>query len=143
MGARRPYPALVAAWGPGPFDNDAAAQWAGRFDDADPQERVVLIKDALRAVLDGDGTADEGQAVAAATVVAAVVPDGLDFDAADGLVTIAPDSFAVDDELRELALEALRRVSSQGSPWYRRWSEAGRLDEASSSLQPVVTALRS
>lgn len=132
----------MAAWGPGPFDNDAAAQWAGQFDDADPDERLSLVRGALHAVLDGDGLDGEWEAIAAATVVAALVPDGLAVDAANSPVTLAADSTTVDGELRALALDALRRVSSQGSPWYRQWSEAGRLDEASSSLQPVVAALR-
>lgn len=132
----------MAAWGPGPFDNDAATSWAGRFDVADHDGRLELVRTALRAVLDGDGGADDGEAVAAATVVAAVVPGGLSFDPTDGPVPITADALDVDDDLRLLALDALRRVSSHGSPWYRRWAEAGRLDEASSSLQPVVAALR-
>lgn len=139
----RTYSVDVAAWGPGPFDNDAAARWAGRFDDADPDERLELLRSALHTVLDGDGSDGGSEAVAAATVVAALVPDGLVFDASHGPVTVAADAVTVDTELRNLALDALRRISSAGSPWYRQWSEAGQLDVASSSLRPVAAALRS
>ena len=39
----------VGAWDSGPFDNDDAADFAGQLDEADPNQRIVLIREALQA----------------------------------------------------------------------------------------------
>jgi Domain of unknown function (DUF4259) len=46
----------MGTWGEGAFDNDAAADWAHRFERADRASGIALIEDAL-----GRGSGDTGQ----------------------------------------------------------------------------------
>jgi hypothetical protein len=58
----------VGAWDSGPFDNDDAADFAAQLDEADPNQRIVMIREALR-ISDDEETFP--RAVAAAAVLAA------------------------------------------------------------------------
>src|SRR5687768_3899739 len=69
----------VGAWDSGPFDNDDAADFAAELDDADPNQRILLLRAALQAAVDSDGEDAEDEtfprAVAAAAVIAATRVD--------------------------------------------------------------------
>ena len=128
----------VGAWGSEPFDNDGAADWGGDLDDARPQDRAIIVRSAL--ILD-DGYLNVGQgqiAMAAAAVVAAVrrgsVPDSSywpDFLTAGG-------SLDLPDDLRDLALNALDRITSSNSELQDLWTEDGPNEE----WEAQITGLR-
>jgi hypothetical protein len=66
-------------WDIGPFDNDGAADWCGNLHDAEPAERVGLIRQALREAAAETGFLDsrEGErAIAAAAVISSQLPGG-------------------------------------------------------------------
>jgi Domain of unknown function (DUF4259) len=71
----------MGARGEGAFDNDTAADWSGKFENADLAAGLQLITDALSAVAQADAAAylcvDDGErAVAAAELVALINPCG-------------------------------------------------------------------
>jgi hypothetical protein len=123
----------VGAWDAGPFDNDEAAEFAQELDNADPNERIILIRDVLRAVLDTDDEEErdiaEPRAVAAAAVL---VADQTDPAAADS--AYAPkflgtgEPLDIPDDVTELAVLALDRVAASGSEWSQLFGEAETLD---------------
>src|SRR5690242_17424939 len=72
----------MGTWGTGPLDNDAAAAWCVMLDDAAPDERPTLIRQPLTAAANQDPSVYldsdlASEAVAAAVVVASLLPDGL------------------------------------------------------------------
>jgi len=136
----------MVAWDVGPFDNDPAADWCGDLNDADPNERLAMISEALAS------TAQESEylhgalpfeAVAAAAVVASQIPGGPpidspygpDFLAEGGHIDLPPDA-------QELARKALDRVLGDESEWRDLWDDAGQLSEAVAALAPIRAALR-
>jgi hypothetical protein len=133
----------VGVWGVGPFDNDTAADWGLLFEAADAGRRAALVRDALVAVvdhvdvyLDSDYAAE---AVAAATVVAAMVEGG-----GARLPSFAPDfleepaGLLVSPDLPDLALAALDRVTGENSEWRDLKAD----DElAIEALRPIRDAL--
>jgi hypothetical protein len=65
----------MSIWGPGPFDNDDAADW---FDDFTDRPDLAVIREALEEVADPTHVglidiADGGEAIAAAAVLADVL----------------------------------------------------------------------
>ncbi|MEU5836846.1 DUF4259 domain-containing protein [Streptomyces diacarni] len=126
----------MGTWDAGPFDNDAAADFAGTLDDAAPHERHALLAAALR---EATGTADYldadlGQeAVAAAALVAAQHPEGAPAARATGPQHPLPDL----TDLRPLAVQALDRVTTQPSELLDLWTES-----PTSPWPPTITALR-
>ncbi|MEV3957011.1 DUF4259 domain-containing protein [Streptomyces albogriseolus] len=74
----------MGTWGIGPFDNDAAADFAAGLDEAGPERRVAMIRDVLVRTIDATGwLADADEAVAAAALVAARCPGGEPVDPDD------------------------------------------------------------
>jgi Domain of unknown function (DUF4259) len=134
----------MGTWGLGPFDNDAAADWAGALDDAAPEERCSLIRDALTAAIEAEEYLDGDEAataIAAAAVVAAKQPDSLELDNNYGPNADTVDSLRLEPDLRVLATRALVRAWGEASEWRELWEEAGQYDEARSALDPVLSAL--
>lgn len=114
----------MTAWGTGPFDNDAAADFAASLDDLDPEDRVGAIRDALtEAAEESDYLEREagGAAVAAAALVAAQQPDGEPVDSAYGPKQAIPD---LPGGLCALAVAALTRVLADDSELTELWSES-------------------
>ena len=98
----------VGTWGTGPFDNDAAADFAGDLDDALPGEREALVRGVLARTVVATGDLGEAvEAVAAAALVAAQCPGGQPVETVYGPRQPLP-SFP--DDLRELAARAVERV---------------------------------
>lgn len=131
----------MGAWGSGPFDNDTAADWAGEYDDASPAGREALVRRSLPAKAP-TGSVDEWEtvAIAAAAVVAALLPGGPTPDPVYGPQQLVPGQLPAED-LAPLASVALAHAVAAGTEWHASWSEAGALDEALSALQPIISAL--
>ncbi|MGI5170976.1 DUF4259 domain-containing protein [Spirillospora sp. CA-253888] len=123
----------MGTWGPGAFDNDDAADFAGELDTAPREQRVGLLRAALEAQIREDEFA-EAVAVGAVAIVASQCPGGEPTDPIYGpneqIPTLAP-------ELRLLAVQALDRVidgrTAVSPVWYEgdsgmRWrAMVGRL----------------
>ncbi|WP_168176603.1 DUF4259 domain-containing protein [Williamsia sp. 1135] len=131
----------MSTWGIGAFDNDDAAQWAAKFDASSSVERVNVVRNALRVVLDRDHTAEEFAAVAAATTVASSLPGG---------PLLAPDygpdrhlieQFRASDDLPDLAVRALNRIKGAKSEWSGLWNRAGSLDDAVAVIDAIIDEL--
>ncbi|MFI6639493.1 DUF4259 domain-containing protein [Streptomyces sp. NPDC050504] len=116
----------MGTWDVGPFDNDTAADWCGSLDDALPEAREGLIRDALVVTVDTADYLDSdfaAQAVAAAALIAAQCPGGDPVDSAygpDGTVPALADLAG----LRTLALRALDRVTTEPSEMLELWEES-------------------
>lgn len=115
----------MGTWGPGPFENDKAADFGGDLDDLVEQERPVAIREALRtAALQADSlNSSEGDvAVAAAAIVAAQCAGGQPTNPNYGPKKQVPPLPA---DLRTLAIEALNRVVGKNSELAELWDESG------------------
>jgi hypothetical protein len=125
----------VGAWDSGPFDNDDAADFAGELDNADPAQRIVLIRQALQAGVDSDDEESFPRAVAAAAVVAAArAPIPVDSSYAPKF--LADDDGALDapEDLVELAVLALDNLADSDSEYAEMFGEAGTLETLRSAL---------
>jgi hypothetical protein len=119
----------MGTWDVGPFDNDTAADWCGDLDAAAPEQRAVLICDALSRVAEhGDEYLDSDdavEAIAAAAIVAAQLPGGTAID-----TPYAPDflleggNVEVGDEVPAIAVRALNRIVEKDSEWRELWEES-------------------
>jgi len=110
----------MGTWDVGPFDNDTAADWCGDLDDASPDARQDLVRDALVRAADTRDClyANVGdEAVAAAALVAAQSPGGEPAHPHYGPDEPLPDLTG----LRALALQALDRVMTQPSELLELW----------------------
>ena len=136
----------MGAWDNGIFDNDTAADWAGGLDDAEAADRPGLVRSALTAAIEADDDGidldDASCALAAAAVVAARLPGGPDVNHNYGPNVETLADLHLDGDLVPLALQAIDKVVAEESEWYEVWDDAGSLDEARATLEPVVTALR-
>ncbi|RUL89912.1 DUF4259 domain-containing protein [Verrucosispora sp. FIM060022] len=119
----------MGTWDDGPFDNDTAADWCGELHDADPSARAAMVRAALTTAALNTGYLDHVNAVsaiAAAAITASQMPGGDPITspyAPDFL--LAGESLDLDDDLPQLAVEALDRVLSDDSEWRSDWAEAG------------------
>jgi hypothetical protein len=135
----------MRTWGTGPFENEVADEFGTELDNADPDQREIVLRGALRETVDADGDPDVEpclRAVAAAAVVAACCPGAPriesdyepEFLALGNLPEPAPD-------LPPLAHEALDRVEEPDSGWSAYWRKNDALDEALAALDPIRDAL--
>ncbi|MEV4969949.1 DUF4259 domain-containing protein [Streptomyces scopuliridis] len=153
----------MGTWDTGHFDNDAAVDFSADLDEVTVEQRTEIVRAALlRAVAgnsgdggnngedgdDGDVTARgplDGEvgaaAVAAAALVAAQCPGGPPVESVYGPEEPLP---RLPEELRELALLALDRVSVPGSEVRDRWVKAdgenGAWHHGMAELRAVLTA---
>ncbi|MFF2412486.1 DUF4259 domain-containing protein [Streptomyces sp. NPDC058092] len=111
----------MGTWDTGHFDNDTAADFSGRLDDAPEAERATLIRAALNAVIEAPDY--EGEvAVAAAALVGSQCPGGEAVTTAYGPDKPLPPLPA---DLRPLAVKALDAVLGESSELRELWEEAG------------------
>jgi hypothetical protein len=130
---------LVGAWDSGPFDNDDAADFAGQLDDADPNQRLLLIREALQAALDAEGEDAQEEAfpraVAAAAVIAANRVDAAPLESGYAPKFLRSDEpLGVSDDLIELAVLAVDRLADSDSEYADLFGEAGTIDTLRAAL---------
>ncbi|NEC53901.1 DUF4259 domain-containing protein [Actinospica acidiphila] len=126
----------MGTWGTGPFDNDAAADFAVGLDEAGPARRVEMVREVLVRTVDATGRlADADEAVAAAALFAAQCPEGEPVDPEDGPRTPMP---AFPEPLRRLAHEALARIATDPAGPAPNWVDP---DDAE-QWQALLTRLR-
>jgi len=128
---------FVGAWDAGPFDNDDAADFAAELDDADPNQRILLLRDALQAAADIDEDIDEAiylRALAAAAVVAAPRVDTVGDSGYAPKFLAGDDDFAVPDDLIELAVLVIDRLAEGNDEYAEFFGEAGTLESLRSAL---------
>jgi hypothetical protein len=116
----------VGTWGNGPFDDDAASDWAWELEEA-TDWRVVdaALRRAADIGADHHLPAPVGQVAWAAAAVVAAVDDptiSLPDEVADWLGRFRSGR---PPELRSLALDALRRVLGEESELAELWRETG------------------
>ncbi|MDQ0986142.1 DUF4259 domain-containing protein [Streptomyces sp. V2I9] len=127
----------MGAWDIGHFDNDTAADFGGRVDDADAEKKADVLREVLAAVAGtgGEDYADGEEAVAAAALVAAQCPGGEPVTTAYGPKEPLPPLPA---DLRPLAVRALDRLTAPNAEPLDLWADAGE-DQA---WLAGITALR-
>ncbi|WP_031076940.1 DUF4259 domain-containing protein [Streptomyces sp. NRRL S-118] len=111
----------MGTWDTGPYDNDTAADFACTLDEAAPEERPGLVRDALARAVGTTGPLDApvaDEAVAAAALVAAQCPGGEPVDPVYGPEEPLPDLTC----LRTLALQALDRIVVEPSEVMELWA---------------------
>ncbi|MFF0055077.1 DUF4259 domain-containing protein [Streptomyces microflavus] len=115
----------MGAWDIGHFDNDTAADFGGRVDDAEPEKKADVLRAVLTAAAGtaGQDYLDSGEeAVAAAALVAAQCPGGEPVTTAYGPKDPLPPLPA---DLRPLAVRALDRLTGTNAEPLDLWEEAG------------------
>ncbi|MBO4210540.1 DUF4259 domain-containing protein [Micromonospora echinofusca] len=137
----------MGTWAAGPFDNDAAADWCGALDDAEPAARVAMVERILREVVDERDYLDSwpaAKAVAAAAIVAGQLPGGPPVDSA-----YAPDFVTAGGRLDlpvhvpALAVQALDRVLAADSELRELWDESDGAAALIAELAPIRAVLES
>ncbi|MGW6390097.1 DUF4259 domain-containing protein [Streptomyces sp. NPDC055103] len=116
----------MGTWDIGPFDNDTAADFSARVDEAPPEKRAEVLRAAFHEVT---ATGDDDyldsyeavQAIASAALVAAQCPGGDPVTTAYGPKEPLPELPA---ELRPLAVAALDRVLTPESELLELWEES-------------------
>jgi hypothetical protein len=135
----------MQVWGTGPFDNDVAESFATELDDADPDQRLIMIRRAEQEAVDADDGLDTERAFrafAAAAVVAASCPGAPRIES-----DYAPEFLTLDDppqlhpDLPALAHDALDRIEERDSGWYELWEKADNLHDAVETLEYVRDSL--
>ncbi|WP_411079810.1 DUF4259 domain-containing protein [Streptomyces sp. cmx-18-6] len=119
----------MGTWDIGHFDNDSAADFGGRVDDAEPEKKADVLRTVLMAAAgtDPQDYLDEGEeAVAAAALVAAQCPGGEPVTTPYGPKKPLPPLPA---DLRPLAVRALDRLTAQNAEPLDLWAEAGAAEQ--------------
>ncbi|SER34163.1 DUF4259 domain-containing protein [Lentzea albida] len=114
----------MGTWDVGHFDNDTAADFSGKLDDAAEAEREAIIRTALTSTIESDEFLDSYeacQAVASAALIAAQLPGGTPITTAYGPDELLP---PLPEDLRALAAQALDRVLGKGSELAELWDES-------------------
>jgi hypothetical protein len=113
----------MGTWDTGHFDNDTAADFSGKLDEAAEAEREAIIRTALTSTIESDEYLDSyeaSQAVASAALIAAQLPGGTPVTTAYGPDKPLP---AFSPDLRPLAVQALDRVLAKESELAELWDE--------------------
>jgi len=133
----------MGAWGTGPFDNDTAADWCGDLHDADPSDRLQIIRAALAEAADEVDYLDASDAevaVAAAAVLAAGATP-VDSAYAPAFLSEGEQVEGVTPDLVDLALRALDRVVADESEWRALWLDSDQGTAMMSTVQQLRQAL--
>ena len=132
----------MGTWGTGWFENDAAADFVGDLQDAQPSARPALIAARLQSVADQGGyiegpDADEGLAAAALVALAGGAGAAVANEAEVASALPAPDAATL-----TLAGSVVTRLSSPDeNEWFELWSEAGEAEAATARLSELQQAL--
>jgi hypothetical protein len=117
----------------GPFENDDALEFLDDLEEAEPAERPAKVLRALRRVLGSDDYIEAPQ-MAEAVAAAAVVAGSEDPESLVGErwvpVWLDSDPLEVDEQLEELATQALHRaLRPEENEWWELWEEAQATDD--------------
>ncbi|MFH8533807.1 DUF4259 domain-containing protein [Streptomyces tendae] len=116
----------MGTWDTGHFDNDTAADFSNRLDEAAEADREGILRQALLLAINTEGYLDSdiaAEAVAAAALVAAQSPGGEPVTTVYGPTHPMP-QFSSD--LRDLAIRALDRAVIRPSELLALWGEEDR-----------------
>jgi hypothetical protein len=135
----------VGTWDSGPFDNDSAADWCGDLDDADPADRLGIVRQALAVVADHTGYLDDRlgvRAIAAAAVIVSQRPgvEPLTSPYAPDFL-LEGEGLVVPEDVAALAVRALDRVVGDDSEWRELWEDTGDAEDALAVVGDLRTAL--
>ncbi|MFI9625107.1 DUF4259 domain-containing protein [Streptomyces sp. NPDC052042] len=110
----------MGTWDTGHFDNDSAADFSGRLDDAPEAERPALIRQALELAIAADflDSDEAAEAVASAALIGSQCPGGEPVTTAYGPKEPLP---ALPTDLRPLAVKALDAVLGENSEMRELW----------------------
>ncbi|MFB6633085.1 DUF4259 domain-containing protein [Streptomyces sp. NPDC056362] len=115
----------MGTWDIGPFDNDTAADFSYRVDEAPEEQRAEVLRAAFREVtgtggeyLDADFAVE---AIASAALVAAQCPGGAPVTTSYAPKKPLP---ALPADLRPTAIEALDRILVEPSELLELWEES-------------------
>ncbi|MBB5869708.1 hypothetical protein F4553_003087 [Allocatelliglobosispora scoriae] len=139
----------MGTWGYGPFDNDTAADWMADLEEAGRRERITMVREVLKATVAEEEFLDgalAAEAIAAATVVAALLPGGEELESGfDEDIFGEPDDNGphVPEDLPGLAQAALDRALGGDSEWVKMWLDSGEIDNALAELDPIREILGS
>ncbi|MGW2558053.1 DUF4259 domain-containing protein [Streptomyces sp. NPDC001514] len=132
----------MGTWGTGPFDNDAAADFAGDLDDLEPEARAGHIRAALLKVVEEPEyveAPDADEALAAVALVAAGLPGGEPVDPVYGPEEPVP---ALPADLPALGVRAIDRILAPESELAELWGDADDAGDAD-EWRGIVARLRS
>ncbi|MGI5170412.1 DUF4259 domain-containing protein [Spirillospora sp. CA-253888] len=135
----------MGTWGPGAFDNDHAADFAGTLDTLPAEQHVEVITRVLEAVVapgNNTGTGVTDPAVAAAAVIASQLPGGSPTDPIYGPEKPSP---PLPRALVPLAVRALDRIVAPDSEVKELWAESPEdqpWHDGIDALRRVLTAQR-
>ncbi|MFE7514332.1 DUF4259 domain-containing protein [Streptomyces sp. NPDC057540] len=131
----------MGTWDIGPFDNDTAADFSYRVDEAPEEKRSDVLLAAFREVT---GTGEEYldadfavEAIASAALVAAQCPGGEPVTTSYGPKKPLP---ALPADLRPAAVEALDRILVEPSELLELWEESDG-DEWKAGVRKLRTVL--
>lgn len=124
------------------FDNDGAADWGAELDEARPEDRAQMVRSALSPD-DGYLDADDGEVAVAAVAVVAMVRSGTaDVSAYWPDFLERGEALHLPDDLKDLALTALDRVTGPDSELQALWTEDGPNDEWAAQIAALRAALQ-
>lgn len=130
----------MGAWGSGPFENDDALDLLAELAEARSEDRAQRIRTALTLPAGYVEASAASAAVAAAALVA--MANGMPLDEPAQAAEVAHSGgVPVDDEVRQLAGQALGRVAGKDSEWRELWDGVGLLPEATRALEPIRASL--
>jgi hypothetical protein len=133
----------VGTWDVGPFDNDDAADFVGDLDELPEQERIGALRAALARAAGEEAYLEDPEAVvavAAAAIVAAVMPGGSPIESSYGPEQSIP---TLPHDLVTLAVRALDRVLGDECETKDLWEESGSGYEWLNEVAGIRETLRS
>ncbi|WP_306330010.1 DUF4259 domain-containing protein [Streptomyces venezuelae] len=115
----------MGTWDIGPFDNDTAADFSYRVDEAPAEKKAEVLRTAFREVIEtGDAYLDADladEAIASAALLAAQCPGGAPVTTSYGPKDPLP---PLPTDLRPQAVTALDRILTEPSELLELWEES-------------------
>ena len=137
---------LVGTWGTGPFDSDAAEDYADALERMSASHRTGALGEIFgRAALAADDSwPDPGELIAAAAIVAANMPAGASLPLDEDHQEI-PQWLEkpVPDELAASAIRALDAALPTGGWFWRSWTDEGDRIESETMVANLKAVLGS
>ena len=130
----------MGAWGVGSFENDHALDWVI---DLEESKGIDVIESAIASIERNDGYLENWEcsnAIAAAEIVAAFRGNARS-DRDDEIKTwISNNPLSIDDNLRDRALNAVKRIASQ-SELQQLWKEVEEYEDWQKDVEGLIKRL--